>query len=193
MSTEECVYKILLLGDSSVGKTCLLLRYTEWSFQDIHMVTIGLDYRLKSMKLKSGKDIKLQIWDTAGQDRFRALTKNYYKGSHGILLIYDVTNVQSLENVKTWVTQIREEASKDVIIYIVANKIDMEDGRLISKEKGEELAKELGLPYMETSAKYGININETFEDLAERIDKMFGGLPRKITKNLAYQKQKKCC
>ena len=119
MSTEECVYKILLLGDSSVGKTCLLLRYTEWSFQDIHMVTIGLDYRLKLMKLKSGKDIKLQIWDTAGQDRFRALTKNYYKGSHGILLIYDVTNVQSLENVKTWVTQIKEEASKDVIIYIL--------------------------------------------------------------------------
>ena len=141
MSTEECVYKILLLGDSSVGKTCLLLRYTEWSFQDIHMVTIGLDYRLKLMKLKSGKDIKLQIWDTAGQDRFRSLTKNYYKGSHGILLIYDVTNVQSLENVKTWVTQIREEASKDVIIYIVANKIDMEDGRLISKEKGKNWLK----------------------------------------------------
>ena len=194
MSTDEYVYKVLLLGDTTVGKTCFLLKYTDKTFQDIHMATIGLDYRLKSMKLKSGKNIKLQIWDTAGQDRFRAITKNYYKGSHGIILIYDVTNVQTFENVKQWVSQIREEASANVIIYIAGNKIDMEEERKVNKEEGEKLAEELGFPFVETSAKSGININETFEDLVERIDKIYGNSPQKVTRNNLYKaKDKKCC
>jgi Ras-related protein Rab-1A len=194
MSTDEYVYKVLLLGDTTVGKTCFLMKYTDKTFQDIHMATIGLDYRLKSMKLKSGKNIKLQIWDTAGQDRFRAITKNYYKGSHGIILIYDVTNVQTFENVKQWVSQIREEASANVIIYIAGNKIDMEEERKVNKEEGEKLAEELGFPFVETSAKSGININETFEDLVERIDKIYGNSPQKVTRNNLYKaKDKKCC
>ena len=194
MSTDEYVYKVLLLGDTTVGKTCFLMKYTDKTFQDIHMATIGLDYRLKSMKLKSGKNIKLQIWDTAGQDRFRAITKNYYKGSHGIILIYDVTNVQTFENVKQWVSQIREEASPNVIIYIAGNKIDMEEERKVNKEEGEKLAEELGFPFVETSAKSGININETFEDLVERIDKIYGNSPQKVTRNNLYKaKDKKCC
>ena len=192
--TDECVYKVLLLGDTTVGKTCFLMKYTDKTFQDIHMATIGLDYRLKSMKLKNGKNIKLQIWDTAGQDRFRAITKNYYKGSHGIILIYDVTNIQTFENVKSWVNQIREEASTNVIIYIAANKIDMEEERKVSKEEGEKLAQELGFPFMETSAKSGVNINETFDDLVERIDKVYGNAPQKNSKNKLYKaKSSKCC
>ena len=194
MDGEEYVYKILLLGDSSVGKSCFLLRYCDKTFQNAHLVTIGLDYRLKSMKLKSGKNIKLQIWDTAGQDRFRAITKNYFKGSHGIILIYDVTNRQTFENVKSWISQIREEASKNVIIYIAANKIDMEDGRIVNKEEGKKFAEEFGLPYIETSAKNGININETFEDIAEKIDKIFENMPRVIKNPLYKVKNKnKCC
>ena len=86
-TSMDCVYKVLLLGDSTVGKTCVLLKYTDKIFQETHMMTIGLDYRLKVMQLQSGKEVKLQIWDTAGQDRFRSITKNYYKGSHGIILI----------------------------------------------------------------------------------------------------------
>ena len=192
--TDECVYKVLLLGDTTVGKTCFLMKYNDKTFQDIHMATIGLDYRLKSMKLKSGKNIKLQIWDTAGQDRFRAITKNYYKGSHGIILIYDVTNIQTFENVKSWVNQIREEASTNVIIYIAANKIDIEEERKVTKEEGEKLAQELGFPFMETSAKSGININETFDDLVERIDKVYGHAPQKPSKNKLYKaKSRKCC
>ena len=191
---DECVYKVLLLGDSTVGKTCFLMKYTDKTFQDIHMATIGLDYRLRSMKLKSGKSIKLQIWDTAGQDRFRAITKNYYKGSHGIILIYDITNTQSFENVKTWVNQIREEASSNVIIYIAGNKVDMEDERKVDRDDGEKLAEELGFPFVETSAKNGININETFEDLVERIDKVYGNTPQKPNKNKLYKaKGRKCC
>ena len=190
--SDECVYKVLLLGDTTVGKTCFLMKYTDKTFQDIHMATIGLDYRLKTMKLKNGKNIKLQIWDTAGQDRFRAITKNYYKGSHGIILIYDVTNLQTFENVKTWVNQIREEASPNVVIYIAANKIDMEEERKVPKEDGEKLAEELGFPFVETSAKSGININETLEDLVERIDKVYGNVQQKPTK-IYKAKGKKCC
>ena len=151
---------------------------------------MGLDYRLKSMKLKSGKNIKLQIWDTAGQDRFRSITKNYFKGSHGIILIYDVTNRQIFENIKSWISQIREEASPNVIIYIAANKIDMEDGRIVNKEEGKKFAEEFGLPYIETSAKNGININETFEDIVEKIDKIFGNMPR-VMKNPLCEVQNK--
>ena len=123
--SDDCVYKVLLLGDSTVGKTCFLLRYCDKTFQEAHLSTIGLDYRLKSMTLQSGKNIKLQIWDTAGQDRFRAITKNYYKGANGIILIYDVTNRQSYENVKNWITQIREEANPNVVIYLAGNKVDV--------------------------------------------------------------------
>ena len=190
---DETVYKVLLLGDTTGGQTCFLMKYTDKTFQDIHMATIGLDYRLKTMKLKSGKDIKLQIWDTAGQDRFRAITKNYYKGSHGIILIYDVTNLQTFENVKNWVSQIREEAANNVVIYIAANKIDMETERKVSRQEGESLAQELGFPFMETSAKSGININETFEDLVERIDKVYGNIPQKPNKNKLYKAKKRTC
>ena len=174
--TEESVYKVLLLGDTTVGKTCFLMKYTDKTFQEVHMSTIGLDYRLKTMTLKSGKVIKLQIWDTAGQDRFRAITKNYYKGAHGIILIYDITSLQTYENVKTWINQIREEAPANVIIYIAGNKIDMEEERKVKTEEGKKLADEFGLPFYETSAKNDININETFENLVEEIDKTYSKL-----------------
>ena len=191
--SEDCVYKVLLLGDSTVGKTCFLMKYTDKSFQEVHMSTIGLDYRLKTMTLKNGKNIKLQIWDTAGQDRFRAITKNYYKGANGIILIYDVTSIQTYENVKNWITQIREEASKNVVIYIAGNKIDMEEERKVSKDEGKKLADELGFPFVETSAKTGINVNETFEDLVERVDKIYGNMTQN-KKNLSFQaKGRKCC
>ena len=192
MKNDDCVYKVLLLGDSTVGKTCFLLKYTDQNFQEIHVATIGLDYRLKSLKLKSGKEVKLQIWDTAGQDRFRAITRNYYKGSHGILLLYDVTNIRTFENVKNWVSQIKEEASNDVIIYIVGNKIDMEKERKVLIEEGKDLAEELGLPFAETSAKKGININETFMDLVEKIDIIHGNVVQKPAK-LFKAKGKGCC
>ena len=195
--TDDCVYKVLLLGDSTVGKTCFLKKYTDKTFQDVHMSTIGLDYRVKTMTLKSGKVVKLQIWDTAGQDRFRAITKNYYKGANGIILIYDVTSIQTYENVKNWITQIREEASPNVIIYIAGNKIDLEEERKIKTEEGQKLAEELGLPFFETSAKTGVNINESFEDLVEKIDDAYSKLEEKTGGNKVkvYQAKTKkgCC
>ena len=196
--SEDCVYKILLLGDSTVGKTCILMQYTDKTFQDVHMSTIGLDYRLRSMTLKNGKNIKLQIWDTAGQDRFRAITKNYYRGANGIILVYDITNLQSFDNVKNWVSQIREEASKNVIIYIAGNKIDNEGGRKVTTENGKKLAEEYGFPFYETSAKNDINIKETFDDIVEKIDSVYSKLETNegnIKKNQLYKRKKKsgCC
>ena len=197
--TDELVYKVLLLGDSSVGKTCFLLRYCDKSFQEAHLSTIGLDYRLKSMTLQNDKNIKLQIWDTAGQDRFRAITKNYYKGANGIILIYDVTNKQSYENVKNWLTQIKEEATPNVIIYLAGNKIDVEeDQRVITTEDGQKIADEYKLPFKETSAKNGINVNEIFQELVEKIDEVFSKLevPKSDQKNKLYDgksKKRACC
>ena len=195
---DDCVYKVLLLGDSTVGKTCFLKKYCDKTFQDVHMSTIGLDYRVKTMTLKSGKEVKLQIWDTAGQDRFRAITKNYYKGANGIILIYDVTSIQTYENVKNWITQIRDEASPNVIIYIAGNKIDLEEERKIKTEEGQKLAEELGLPFFETSAKTGVNINESFEDLVEKIDEVYSKIEEKTggnKVNKVYQAKTKkgCC
>ena len=191
---EEIVYKVLLLGDSSVGKTCFLLRYCDMSFQDVHLSTIGLDYRLKSMTLKNNKNIKLQIWDTAGQDRFRAITKNYYKGANGIILIYDVTNMQTYENVKNWISQIKEEANPNVIIYLVGNKIDVpDDQRLVKAEDGQKIADEFNLPFNEASAKDGTNVNEIFQELLEQIDEKYSKLeaPKGERKNQLFTGKKK--
>jgi small GTP-binding protein len=192
--SEDCVYKVLLLGDSTVGKTCFLLRYCDKTFQEAHLSTIGLDYRLKSMTLASGKRIKLQIWDTAGQDRFRAITKNYYKGANGIILIYDVTNIQSFENVKNWIAQIKEEANPNVIIYLAGNKIDVnESEKAVKTEDGKKIADELTIKFYETSAKNGINVNEIFEDLVEKIDETYSKIevPKAEVKNKLYKAKTK--
>ena len=192
--TEDIVYKVLLLGDSTVGKTCFLLRYCDKTFQDAHLSTIGLDYRVKTMTLKNKKNIKLQIWDTAGQDRFRAITKNYYKGANGIILIYDVTNLQTYENVKNWITQIREETNPNVVIYLAGNKIDIpEEERAVKTEEGKEIADEYKLQFKETSAKDGINVNEVFQELVEKIDEVCSKLEesKPEQKNKLYSPKKK--
>jgi len=198
--TEDIVYKVLLLGDSTVGKTCFLLRYCDKTFQDAHLSTIGLDYRVKTMTLKNKKNIKLQIWDTAGQDRFRAITKNYYKGANGIILIYDVTNLQTYENVKNWITQIREETNPNVVIYLAGNKIDIpEEERAVKTEEGKEIADEYKLQFKETSAKDGINVNEVFQELVEKIDEVNSKLevskpePKNILYSPGKKKKSSCC
>ena len=195
---EDTVYKVLLLGDSSVGKTCFLLRYCDRTFQEAHLSTIGLDYRLKTMTLENNKNIKLQIWDTAGQDRFRALTKNYYKGANGIILIYDISTTQTFENVKVWINQIKEEANANVIIYLVGNKIDLpKDKRTVSEEEGQKLADEYKFLFKEASAKEGTNVNEIFQELVEKIDAE--AKPEVLNtekKNQLYQakeKKRNCC
>ena len=193
MEKKEVLYKILLLGDSSVGKTCFLMRYTDNTFQEIHMSTIGLDYKLKNVQLDDGKMVKIQIWDTAGQDRFRSITKNYYKGAHGIILIYDITNKKSFENVRTWINQIKEEVSEKVSIILVGNKIDDEEHRVVLTEDGEKIAKELGLMFFECSAKSGVNIDSTFNELVKKTVENYSKVAKGETLKNKKGGKKVCC
>ena len=196
-STNEIdlVFKILLLGDSEVGKSCFLMRYSDNVFIDNYITTIGLDYKLKSVKLDNGKTIKVQLWDTAGQDKYRTIAKNYFKGSHGILLLYDITKTNSFENIREWIRDIKEEVSEKAIIFLIGNKIDLEEQRKISKEKGVELAEEYKIPFFEASAKSGENVDEVFKALYRKISEVYGDMEKERgAKLIKKQKNKgKCC
>ena len=190
------IFKILLLGDSSVGKSCLLLRYCDEKFQDLHLATIGLDFRLKTIYLENKKKLKVQIWDTAGQDRFLAITKNYYRGANGILLVFDVTSNSSFEHIKNWIEQIKEEANERIIIYLVGNKIDCSNNRVISNEEGKKLSNEFGLKYFETSAKNNENVESTFLELIKEVDSIYGNSDNEnygTTINKNKKEKEKCC
>ena len=191
---KEFMYKILLLGDISVGKTCILTRYSDNTFREEHFVTVGLDFIKKSVNLDNGKTVNIQIWDTAGQDRFKSITKNYYKGAHGIILIYDVTTRKTFDNVRKWIDTIKEEVSDKVNVILVGNKIDNNDNRKVTTEEGQKIANEYKLPFYETSAKTGDNINKAFNDLITRVVDVFGKYERKGQK-LGNKKKKAngCC
>ncbi|XP_043380669.1 ras-related protein Rab-8B isoform X2 [Chelonia mydas] len=135
--TYDYLFKLLLIGDSGVGKTCLLFRFSEDAFNTTFISTIGIDFKIRTIEL-DGKKIKLQIWDTAGQERFRTITTAYYRGAMGIMLVYDITNEKSFDNIKNWIRNIEEHASSDVERMILGNKCDMNEKRQVSKEKGEK-------------------------------------------------------
>ncbi|KAI7906176.1 GTP-binding protein ypt2 [Cokeromyces recurvatus] len=153
-----------------VGKSCLLLRFSDDSFTPSFITTIGIDFKIRTIEL-DGKRIKLQIWDTAGQERFRTITTAYYRGAMGILLVYDVTDERSFGNVRNWFSNIEQHASEGVNKILIGNKCDMEDKRVVTKEQGQTLANELGIRFMETSAKANIGVEEAFFDLARDIKK----------------------
>ncbi len=193
------LYKILLLGDTSVGKSCLLLRFCDNSFQEAHLTTIGLDFRLKTINLKDDRKVKIQIWDTAGEDRFRSITRNYYKGAKGILLIFDVTDKETFTHVRDWIERIHEESPEGITICLVGNKIDMNESRVISNEEGKKIADEFKIPYFETSAKSNIGVEEVFTHLVKEVDTIYmkehkEEVGRKTVLNQKTKnKKKKCC
>ncbi|XP_055048507.1 ras-related protein Rab-8B-like [Paramisgurnus dabryanus] len=166
--TYDYLFKLLLIGDSGVGKTCLLFRFSEDAFNTTFISTIGIDFKIRTIEL-NGKRIKLQIWDTAGQERFRTITTAYYRGAMGIMLVYDITSEKSFENIKNWIRNIEEHASSDVERMILGNKCDMNDKRQVSKERGEKLAIDYGIKFLETSAKTSVNVEESFITLARDI------------------------
>lgn len=172
--TYDLLFKLLLIGDSGVGKTCVLFRFSDDAFTTTFISTIGIDFKIKTVELR-GKKIKLQIWDTAGQERFHTITTSYYRGAMGIMLIYDITNEKSFENIVKWLRNIDEHANEDVEKMILGNKCDMEDKRAVSREQGESIAREHAIRFLETSAKLNININQAFFELASSIlDKTAG-------------------
>ena len=164
----DLLYKIIIIGDSNVGKSNILSRYTKDQFQGNSKATVGVELGTKFVKVE-GVGAKLQIWDTAGQERYRSLTSSYYKGCHGCFIVYDITNEQSFESINTWYEQAVKEAGKEVSIILVGNKCDLENERKISKEKGEEKARSMNASFFETSALSKVNIDDIFKEIVNNI------------------------
>eukprot|EP00010_Vexillifera_abyssalis_P008060 CAMPEP_0201545392 /NCGR_PEP_ID=MMETSP0173_2-20130828/1926_1 /ASSEMBLY_ACC=CAM_ASM_000268 /TAXON_ID=218659 /ORGANISM="Vexillifera sp., Strain DIVA3 564/2" /LENGTH=207 /DNA_ID=CAMNT_0047953791 /DNA_START=81 /DNA_END=704 /DNA_ORIENTATION=- len=164
----DYLYKLLLIGDSGVGKSCLLLRFADNTYTESYISTIGVDFKVRTIELDK-KTIKLQIWDTAGQERFRTITSSYYRGAHGIIVVFDVTDQVSYNNVKQWLKEIERYACENVNKLLVGNKSDLEDKRQVAKETAQEFADDLQISYIETSAKNATNVDETFIKIAEEI------------------------
>jgi len=165
----DYLFKVLMIGDSSVGKSSILLRYTDNEFQEDHPCTIGVDFKSKRMKIR-GKAISLSIWDTAGQEKFRSVTASYYRNTQGIVLTYDVTNEESFKSIATWLNEAQMYCTyDDVVKLLVGNKIDKSEDRVIAKDAGVEFAKKHGMMYLECSAKTNTGIKEVFDELAFKI------------------------
>lgn len=164
----DYLFKLLIIGDSGVGKSCLLLRFSDDIFTDSFISTIGVDFKIRTIEI-GGSKIKLQIWDTAGQERFRTITSSYYRGAHGIIVVYDVTEQKSFNNITKWLKEIDTFAGPTVQKLLVGNKCDLENERAVSTDQGKELAAKLNIPFVETSAKDSINVEQAFIKMAEDI------------------------
>ncbi|TVU14998.1 hypothetical protein EJB05_38496, partial [Eragrostis curvula] len=175
-SQGDYLFKLLLIGDSGVGKSCLLLRFADDSYLDSYISTIGVDFKIRTVE-QDGKTIKLQIWDTAGQERFRTITSSYYRGAHGIIIVYDVTDQESFNNVKQWLNEIDRYASDNVNKLLVGNKCDLTANKVVSYEAGKALADEMGIPFMETSAKNATNVEQAFMAMAASIKTRMASQP----------------
>ncbi|KAI5101668.1 ras-related protein Rab-3A, partial [Silurus meridionalis] len=191
----DYMFKILIIGNSSVGKTSFLFRYADDSFTPAFVSTVGIDFKVKTI-YRNDKRIKLQIWvrsgdvvmpllmqydmreelapcsfnlDTAGQERYRTITTAYYRGAMGFILMYDITNEESFAAVQDWSTQIKTYSWDNAQVLLVGNKCDMDDERVVASERGRQLSEHLGFEYFEASAKDNINVKQTFERLVDII------------------------
>jgi Ras-related protein Rab-8A len=164
------LYKLLLIGNSGVGKSCTLLRFTDDSFTPSFITTIGIDFKIRTIEVDD-KRIKLQVWDTAGQERFRTITTAYYRGAMGVIIVYDVTDRNSFDQVDSWYQNVEEYARDKVSIVLIGNKCDLTDKRVITTDEGRRLAKRLGVNFFETSAKDKTGVDETFYEITRLITK----------------------
>uniref|UniRef100_A0A0G4I0L8 Uncharacterized protein n=1 Tax=Chromera velia CCMP2878 TaxID=1169474 RepID=A0A0G4I0L8_9ALVE len=164
----DYLFKLLLIGDSGVGKSCLLLRFADDTYTDSYISTIGVDFKIRTIELDA-KTVKLQIWDTAGQERFRTITSSYYRGAHGIIIVYDVTDRESFMNVRNWIAEIDKYATENVNKLLVGNKCDLASKKVVSYDEGKELADQLGIRFLETSAKNAHNVEQAFSIMASEI------------------------
>ena len=195
----DYIFKVLVIGDSSVGKSNLLLRFSDNIFHETFLPTIGVDFKIKNVTVKD-KSVKLNIWDTAGQERFKTITAAYYKGAHGILVVFDITDRESFNNVTNWLNEIKKNAGVNVVKILIGNKSDLESGRKVSFEEANKMAESQGMVYLETSAKNRINVDESFMELTKSIyeqlpekDKMSKGEGQKINGTRKPVKSGGCC
>lgn len=179
----DYMFKLLIIGNSSVGKTSFLFRYCDDSFTSAFVSTVGIDFKVKQV-VRGDKKVKLQIWDTAGQERYRTITTAYYRGAMGFILMYDITNEESFNSVQDWCTQIKTYSWENAQVVLVGNKCDMEMERVVSTERGRQLADQLGLEFFETSAKTSQNVKNVFDKLVEIIcNKMAESLDKNPNQN----------
>uniref|UniRef100_A0A7S3LKV3 Ras-related protein Rab-18 n=1 Tax=Aplanochytrium stocchinoi TaxID=215587 RepID=A0A7S3LKV3_9STRA len=170
-NSYDFLFKLLLVGEADVGKSSILLRFTDDTFSEEQTSTIGVDFKVKMMNANSGKRVKVTIWDTAGQERFRTLTSSYYRGAHGVILVYDVTKRETFEALGQLLEEIdvyTPGGGGNVVKLLVGNKIDLDD-RSVSRKEGEAWAKQRGMLFIETSAKTKVGIKQVFSEIVEKI------------------------
>ena len=202
----EMMFKVVLVGDSSVGKTNIMSKYLKNEFHEDSKATVGVEFGSKQFTIE-GHSIKAQIWDTAGQERYKAITSAYYKGAKGAFAVYDITRRSSFESIEKWVNDLSSTADKKVTIVIIGNKSDLEDHRQITKEEGQEKANKLQVAFLETSAFSGENLDKAFEMMVNEIykkcheemlaeadiDFIEGGQDINLAKKKDNTEAKKCC
>jgi len=162
------LFKYIIVGDTAVGKSCLLLQFTDKRFQPVHDLTIGVEFGSRTLTIDDNQ-VKLQIWDTAGQEKFRSITRSYYRGAAGALLVYDITRHETFEHLTTWLEDCRKYSNSNIVIMLIGNKCDLENKRQVTKEEGEAFAKEHSLLFLETSAKTAQNVEAAFINTAKTI------------------------
>lgn len=201
MSTKrdyDYLFKLVLIGDSGVGKSCLLLRFADDNFTDSYISTIGVDFRFRTITIDD-KIVKLQIWDTAGQERFRTITSAYYRGADGIIMVYDVTSSESFDHVEEWLSEVDRYANENTSKLLVGNKADLIEEKQVTKETAQTFADKLSIPFLETSAKTATNVDNAFLTMAKELIKTKeasvpvngGGIELKAVSS--QKGNKKCC
>ena len=189
--------KIITLGDSHVGKSSLIFKFIEDKFSSSYMSTVGFDLKFKTIKINN-EEIKVMIFDTAGQERFRSLASNYIRKANGILLVYDISDKNTFLNIENWMTSIKEESSDTIPIILIGNKCDLDEQRKIQKEEGEQFANNNNLKFFETSCKDGDNVENCFIELTKQIierkkEKQFNPNTQKLVNIKDKKKEKDCC
>ena len=187
--------KVITLGNSAVGKSSFILKYIDNSFTLYYTATLGIDFKQKKIKLKDGRDVRLRIFDTAGQERYKSVSASFIKKADGVILIYDIGDLESFEAVDNWIKSIREIGKDNLPIILVGNKCDLsDDKRMISLKEGQDKADEFNIPFYETSCKEGINIKEVFEKLVDDImEKGSKNINREYKILNKGKKKEKCC
>ena len=210
----DYLFKYIIIGDAAVGKSNLLLRYSYGKFNPEYQLTMGVEFSAKNVEIRN-KIYRIQIWDTAGQENFRSITRAYYKNSACALVVYDISSRKSFNNVDEWIGDCKSQSSESIFMVLVGNKSDLSDKREVSVEEGKELAEKYGILFYETSAKDGTNVEEIFinsaSEIARRIDENYYDLDREdcgikiggnrkgqtqqinINKSIQNKKKSNCC